>query len=191
VTGEPLPRFRYHPDPVATQNVLAEPITCDVCGEERDYSYVGPYLSPGYHFENGDPMCPWCIADGSAAEKWQASFVPPVLLSDAARAQMPPAALAELELRTPSYLSLQPGVWLDHHGEADAYLGEIGADEYAALPPEAQGAVRRAGGDDPQRPARDSDQVWRLRADGNGPAVYLFQCLHCGRYDGFYAGGGG
>jgi uncharacterized protein CbrC (UPF0167 family) len=104
---------------------------------------------------------------------------------------MSAAALAELEFRTPSYLCLQPGVWLDHHGDADAYLGEIGTEEFPRLGPEAQAAVRTAAYDDPRRPVREGDTVLRLRADGNGPAVYLFGCLHCGRYDGFLAGGGG
>jgi uncharacterized protein CbrC (UPF0167 family) len=187
VTGEPLPSFRYHPDPVRTGNVVRDDIVCEVCGQQREFSYVGPYVSPDAHYENEDPICPWCIADGSAAEKWQASFVAAGYLSAAALAQMSPAALTDLQFRTPSFRCLQQDRWLDHHGEAAAFLGEVGADEYLRLPPEAQAAVRRTAGDDPSRPLSDDDQVLRLRADGDGPAVYVFQCLHCGRYDAFYA----
>jgi uncharacterized protein CbrC (UPF0167 family) len=188
VTDEPVPYFRYHPDPVGTGNVVAQDIVCGVCQRARTHSYTGPYLSPDFHYENEDPLCPWCIADGSAAREWQASFVAPAYLSDEARAQMPPERLAELEFRTPSFHCLQQERWLDHHGEADEYLGEIGADEYLRLPAEAQAAVRAAAGDAPDRPLADDDTVLTLRTDGDGPAVYLFRCLHCGRYDAFYAG---
>jgi uncharacterized protein len=174
-----LPTFRYHPDPLATGNVVAQDIVCGVCGEPRPYAYIGPYVSPDAHFENGDPLCPWCIADGSAAGVWKASFVAPAYLSEEARTRMPPGRLAELEQRTPSFLCLQQDRWLDHHGEAGEYLGEIGAAEYADLPDQAQLAVRVTAG--------EPGQVALLRADGDGPAVYLFRCLHCGQYAGFYA----
>jgi uncharacterized protein len=187
VTDEPVPHFRYHPDPVGTGNVVPREIVCGVCQRPRSHAYIGPYVSPDAHFENEDPLCPWCIADGSAAREWQASFVAPGYLSEQARTEMPADRLAELEFRTPSYLCLQQERWLDHDGEADEYLGEIGADEYLRLPAEAQAAVREAAGDDPKRQLADGDMVLRLRADGDGPAVYLFRCLHCGRYDGFFA----
>ncbi len=190
MTSEPLPAFRYHPDPVGTGAVVPRAgFVCPVCGRPRDHAYVGPYATPDLHFENGDELCPWCIADGSAAREWKASFVAPAYLSDAARDAMPAAALAELEFRTPSFRCLQQDRWLDHHGEADAFLGEIGADEYLTLPPKAQAVVRNTAGDDPARPLGDDDSVLRLRADADGPAVYLFGCLHCGRYDAFYAAG--
>jgi len=182
--SSPVPLFRYHPDPVATGNVVPQQIVCGVCGQPREFAYVGPYVSPDAHFANGDPICPWCIADGSAAARWKASFVAPAYLSDQAREQMPPERLAELEERTPSFLCLQQEYWLDHHGEAAAYVGEIGYEEYRTLPRAAQLAVLTAAGDDPKgRP----EQTLLLRADGDGPAVYLFKCLHCPEYGAFYA----
>jgi uncharacterized protein len=184
---EPVPTFRYHPDPVGTRTVVADDIVCGVCEQPRGWSYIGPYYTPDLHYEAGDPLCPWCIADGRAARIWQATFIAPTDLSAQARADMTTDALAELESRTPAYNCLQQERWLDHDGEAAAYQGEIGADEYVALPAAAQAAVRVAAGDDPRRPLADDDAVLELRADGNGPAVYLFRCLHCGRYDGFLA----
>jgi uncharacterized protein CbrC (UPF0167 family) len=190
MTGEPMPAFRYHPDPVATGAVVPRAgFECPVCGLPREHAYIGPYSTPDFHFENGDEVCAWCIADGSAAREWRASFVEPAYLSEAAQAAMSAEALTELEHRTPSYLCLQQERWLDHHGEADAFHGSIGVDEYLGLPPAAQAAVRNAAGDDPLQPLRDDDAVLRLRPDGDGPTGYLFQCLHCGRYDAFVATG--
>jgi uncharacterized protein CbrC (UPF0167 family) len=182
-----LPAFRYHPDPVGTGSVVARVIVCGVCGEPREYAYTGPYASPDAHYENEDPLCPWCIADGSAALAWKASFVAPAYLSEGARAAMPAERQAELEQRTPSFACLQQEYWLDHHDEACAYLGEIGAAEYERLPAPAQAAVREAAGDGPSRPLAPGDQVLLLRADGDGPAVYLFRCLHCDHHTAFYA----
>jgi uncharacterized protein len=185
--SEPLPVFRYHPDPVRTGNVVPREVACGVCGRHRDHAYIGPYASPDMHFENDDQLCPWCIADGSAALTWKASFVAPAYLSDQAQEAMAPERLAELEERTPAFLCLQQERWLDHHGEAGEYLGEIGAQEYARLSPAAQVAVRAAAGDDPDAEPAPTDRVLRLRADGDGPAVYLFRCLHCGHYLAFFA----
>jgi uncharacterized protein len=184
-----LPAFRYHPDPVATGNVVARTadFVCGVCELPRDCAYIGPYGSPDAHFANGDEICPWCIADGSAAQKWGASFIEPTYLSAVALGQMSADALFELEFRTPSFLCVQQEHWLDHHGEASAYLGPVGVEGYRELPAEAQAAVRNAAGDDPRRPLADGDFVLRLRADGEGPTGYLFRCLYCDRYDAFVA----
>jgi len=176
---EQLPRFRYHPDPVATHSVQTrEGFTCGVCGEARSHAYIGPYFADNFGFENGDEICPWCIADGRAARDWNVTFVPPAILTDSARRAMPPEALAELELRTPSFLCVEQEQWLDHHGEAAAYIGPIGYDEYQRLPPQAAAAVRQCG-----------YSVERLRYDGDGPTAYLFRCLHCDWHGAFVATG--
>jgi uncharacterized protein len=185
---EPLPYFRYHPDPVATGMLVArEDFECPVCHRGRAYAYVGPYTSNTYGFENGEEICPWCIADGSAARSLNATFTTVRFLSAQAQAQMSPEARAELELRTPSFLCLQQEVWLDHHGEAATYIGAVDFDRYLGLPPAAQSVVRNCAGDNPRAALRLTDTVQRLRADGDGPLVYLFRCLHCDWYGAFYA----
>jgi uncharacterized protein len=174
-----LPRFRYHPDPVATENIRPrEDFTCGVCGQARSHGYVGPYFADNFGFENGDEICPWCIADGRAAREWNATFVSPFLLSDAARGAMPEDALAELQFRTPSFLCVEQEQWLDHHGEPAAFLGPIGHDEYQRLQPQAQAAIRQCG-----------YAVERLRNDGDGPTAYLFGCLRCDWHGAFVATG--
>jgi len=188
LVDEPLPHFRYHPDPVATGMLVErEDFVCPVCRRSRAYAYVGPYSSDNYGFENGEEICPWCIADGSAARTLNARFATPVYLSAQAQAQMSPEARTELEQRTPSFLCLQQEVWMDHHGEAAAYIGDVDFDRYLQLPPAAQFAVRDCAGDDPREALRPTDTVQRLRADGDGPTVYLFRCLHCDWYGAFYA----
>jgi uncharacterized protein CbrC (UPF0167 family) len=37
-----VPRFRYHPDPIATGSVVPSDATCALCSEARGYIYTGP-----------------------------------------------------------------------------------------------------------------------------------------------------
>jgi hypothetical protein len=39
---EPLPSFRYHPDPVATGSIEPSDAVCRCCGRARGYIYAGP-----------------------------------------------------------------------------------------------------------------------------------------------------
>jgi uncharacterized protein CbrC (UPF0167 family) len=185
---EPLPYFRYHPDPILTGTMAArQDFVCPVCQRDRAFAYVGPYSSDNCGFENGEEICPWCIADGSAAAALNARFATVRYLSAEAQAQMAPEACAEFERRTPSFLCLQQERWLDHHGEAAAYLGGVDFDHYLQLPRAAQIAVRDCAGDDPDAVLNPTDSVQKLRSDGDGPTAYLFQCQHCDWYGAFYA----
>jgi uncharacterized protein len=176
---EQLRRFRYHPDPIATHSIQPrEGLTCGVCGEAGSHAYIGPYFADNFGFENGDEICPWCIADGRAARDWNATFVPPANLTDAAPRAMPQEVLAGLELRTPSFLCVEQEQWLDHHGEAAAYIGPVGSTNIS-------GCRHR-----PRPPcANAATSVERLRYDGDGPTAYLFRRLHCDWHGAFVATG--
>ena len=60
-----LPRFNYHPSPFSTRALVDSEDTCDCCGLACGFMYDGPV----YCSENVEHVCPWCIADGSAACK--------------------------------------------------------------------------------------------------------------------------
>src|SRR5437867_876141 len=64
-----FPEFPYHPDPRATGSVVVSDTSCVACGQSRGFVYAGPVYSQD---ELIDSLCPWCIADGSAAEKYDA-----------------------------------------------------------------------------------------------------------------------
>src|SRR5215475_2947697 len=66
-----LPQFRYHPDPVSTGSVVAEPVECVCCGERRSHVYAGPVYAVD---ELVRELCPWCIASGRAATMFDAQF---------------------------------------------------------------------------------------------------------------------
>lgn len=63
-----LPTYLYHLDPVKTGVFQAsDHVCCSVCKQSVPYYYTGPfYTMMDYEF-----ICPWCIADGSAADQLQ------------------------------------------------------------------------------------------------------------------------
>jgi len=69
--ARPLPVFRYHPDPVATGAIVRSDVACACCGEATGFAYDGPWYAT--HDPDG-VICPWCIADGRAAARFDAEF---------------------------------------------------------------------------------------------------------------------
>src|SRR5580692_9345664 len=73
-SAETLPVFKYHPDPVATGAFKEDRDTpCLGCSRIRGYIYTGPVFTEG-SFTLDNHLCPWCIADGTAAKKFGATF---------------------------------------------------------------------------------------------------------------------
>lgn len=106
-----LPTFRYHPDPIATGSIEPAPDECLACGRARGFRYVGPVYA---ETELNEQLCPWCIADGSAARKFDAEFtdvglgLPP---------DVPDSVTDEIAHRTPGFHSWQQDHWLYHCGD--------------------------------------------------------------------------
>jgi uncharacterized protein len=162
-----LPTFRYHPDPIATGAVTASAAACIQCQQARGYIYTGP----AYAVEELDnEVCPWCIADGSAASVFEASFTETDGdVSDDVR--------GEIEQRTPGFSGWQQERWLTHCGDGCAYLGIVTAARLAAMPDGAVTAARAALSEWLGAPYLD-EYLLGIAA-GAEPSVYLFQCLHC------------
>ena len=167
-----LPEFPYHPDPLATESVEASDTQCASCGQRRGFIYRGPAYSVE---EVVDCLCPWCIADGTAAEKFAAEFtdvgwgVPP---------DVPPSVVQEVATRTPGFSGWQQEHWLYHCGDGAAFLGRAGWVELQRYP-EAIESLRQqvevGASEEPESYLRELD------ADGDTTA-YLFQCRHCGSH---------
>jgi uncharacterized protein len=173
---EPLPDFRYHPDPVATGAFERSAGACRCCGLARGWRYL---VSPYAVVDLRDALCPWCIADGTAAEAFDAVFTD---LGDAAA--VPPGVadevVGELTRRTPGFAAWQQERWLFCCDDGCAFLGAAGWDEVAHLPDavadlRAQAAASGWTGE-------DADAfVGSLDVDGASTA-YLFRCRHCHRH---------
>ncbi|MFL6138445.1 MAG: CbrC family protein [Frankiaceae bacterium] len=174
-----LPAFRYHPDPVATGSVVPEAGRCGACGKERSHRYVGP------SYGDEDPpeaLCPWCIADGTAAERFGLLFTDILARDDwsALTAQL----RDELLHRTPGFSGWQPERWLPHHGVPAVYLGPQGIDDLRLLGPDAVEAVRAEAAGSGLPP--DAVDGWMAAlARDRSPTAYLFRCETCSAYVGY------
>lgn len=65
-----LPHFPYHRDPIASGSVRESQSPCQCCGKAPGLLYQGVV----YSANAPDNLCPWCIADGSATDKYDADF---------------------------------------------------------------------------------------------------------------------
>ena len=168
---EALPAFRYHPDPRATGSVVPTEDACGVCGARRGLRYEGPVYAEA---DDETVVCPWCIADGSAAEALGAEFTD---VGTAVPPGVPDEVLAAVARRTPGFSGWQQDHWLFHCGDAAAFLGPAGRAELDRHP-DALEALRREGADRGWDAAQTADYLRALGRD-DPPTAYLFACLHC------------
>ncbi|MGP3976246.1 CbrC family protein [Streptomyces sp. 8N114] len=167
---ERLPEFPYHPDPVATGAVVPSEVVCVCCGRARGYSYTGPV----YAVEDlKGRLCPWCIAGGEVAERFDAHFTAGACLGE----DVPLEIFSAVDRRTPGFSAWQEPQWFFHCGDGTAFLGRVGAAELADHPEALEALRQEASGW-----GRPSDQVQHY-VDSldkeNPPTAYLFRCRHC------------
>jgi uncharacterized protein len=168
-----FPEFPYHPDPRATGSVVVSDTSCVACGQSRGFVYTGPVYSQD---ELVDSLCPWCIADGSAAEKYEAEFTD---VGWGVPADVPPAVVMQVATRTPCFSGWQREHWLYHCGDAAAFLGRVGWAELQSHPDAVESLRQEHGAD--ARPAEEVDEhLTALEKEGEATA-YLFRCRHCER----------
>jgi len=175
--SEALPKFRYHPEPLATGSLKQDSETpCLGCNQIRGYIYTGPvYTDRGFHLE--DHLCPWCIADGSAAKKFGATF------TDTGEIEgITDEVRNEVEARTPGFNAWQQDMWLACCNDAAAFLGVAGAEEIARDFPKAAAVVKKYIRKEFDMEKEDADDFFDgLTKDGES-AAYIFRCLHCNKY---------
>ena len=169
-----LPHFRYHPDPVRSGSIAASPKTCRRCGQARGYIYLGPVYS---EHDLDDAFCPWCIADGSAAETFNASFVDEEALSTDASE----AIYEELCRHTPGYNSWQSEQWPMCCDDATAFLAVVGLTELRRDFREWEGSLLNHILYEMKISGRAGLNLLESLHKDVGPTAYLFECLHCRR----------
>lgn len=164
-----LPKFTYHPDPLATGSIEPSDTECVCCEQARGHIYVcNTYCEEDIE----ESLCPWCIADGSAAEKFNATFSDPSPLLEEG---VPEEIVEEVTKRTPGFISWQQDVWLSCCDEACEFHGDPSRSQLAKLK------------GDPLEDLLDqlsfSEEEWKEFLDnyepGGSPAIYHFICRHC------------
>jgi uncharacterized protein len=170
----PLPNFRYHPHPLLTKSIVASSAKCLACRRSRGFIYDGPVIAA----EDYDKaFCPWCIADGSVGERFEAEFTDVIY---GRPNDVPADVVHEIASRTPGFFGWQQEHWLYHCGDGAAFLGCVGAPELEVYPDAVQ-AVRSEMVDSRWREDQIDKFINSLRND-QSPSAYLFRCLRCERY---------
>lgn len=163
-----LPTFPYHPDPVASGSVEPSTQTCEVCNQARGYAYTASFYSEG----GRRVLCPWCISNGAAAEKFGGAFSDDHPLREAGLSD---AIIREVCERTPGYSSWQQEVWQAHCNDACEFHGDAEPEELRTLDSSALESVLLVNGLKPEH--------WQKflpgYEKGGNPAVYKFKCRHC------------
>ncbi|WP_106165675.1 CbrC family protein [Tritonibacter scottomollicae] len=159
-----LPIFEYFPDPIENGCIIKKNTRCACCEQERSFMYVGPI----YCVDDVSEVCPWCLADGSAAAKWSAIFNDLYDIPEG----VPQHVVQTIDSRTPGYSTWQGNRWLFSEDDALVFVGEvIGSTIVRKNETEKISACRKALGD------------WNFPNDfdlsdvviGGQPAIYLFQ----------------
>lgn len=163
-----LPEFKYHPDPISTGAIKADPAQCDCCGQSRGFVYVASFYST---HRGRLTLCPWCIASGEAAKKYDGYFSDDRPLLEAGIAE---DSIREVCERTPGYVSWQQEIWQTHCNDACEFHGDAEPAELRALSQDALAELLAE---------YLPEDEWRSFVEdyekGGDPAVYKFVCRHC------------
>lgn len=167
--GVIFPIFRYHPDPIATGSVAESNTQCLCCERKNGFIYTGPVYAAD---ELESKICPWCIADGSAAEKFEAIFTDQEGIG---ANELAVETQEKVARRTPGFAGPEQERWLSCCNDAAAFLGAMGRKELEQFGPDAIRAVAEAAGlagDEWTYLYGSLDRV-------NRPTAFVFKCLHC------------
>jgi len=165
-----LPKFRYHPDPIATGSVKPSDKECRSCEQARGYIYTASVYAEETLDEE---ICPWCIADGSAAENFLATFSDDISLLDA---EISDDIIEEVTMRTPGFESWQSEVWLTCCEDACEFHGDATKKDLQALDEDAVEEMLEAW----DWEMSDWKELVKNYQPKGDPAVYKFVCRHCG-----------
>ena len=173
-----LPRFKYHPDPIATGSIVPSRNVCRCCERARGFIYRGSRYSVE---ELEESICPWCIAEGIAHEKFGAEFTDSGQIGGSDWVTVNPQIVEEVAFRTPGFAGWQSERWFTHCEDAGEFLGPMGRAELEAMGPEAIAVIRVESG----YTKEEWEQYYQVMDKDHGPTAYLFRCLRCGKLGGY------
>jgi uncharacterized protein CbrC (UPF0167 family) len=173
-----LPDFRFHLNPIASGSVVVSEKKCRCCGQARGAIYVGPVYAEQ---ELDESLCPWCIADGSAHEKFDATFVD----TEAFQESAPAERVDEITQRTPGFATLQQERWPSCCEEPGAFVTPAGIAEirphYRTMEGDLMGYIVHEMGISGGAARRMLDSLNREKS----PTAFVFQCRKCERHFGY------
>ena len=164
----PLPQFRYHPEPDSVFQKARR--KCPQCGVMRDLEYVGQQ----YGLAEIEHLCGYCIADGSAARKFELEFTNP----DGTEPGPGSEKFDELVHRTPGYEGPEGDPWPVHCDDYCAHLGRVGWRDITPVFADVEADIREFCAIDMDLEEFEAE----VKRDRSPLLVHLFRCLNCGRH---------
>jgi uncharacterized protein CbrC (UPF0167 family) len=177
---EPIPFFKYHLKPLDTLSFeQEETMICCCCKRETQVYYEYPFYSQFHPDNEIEPICPDCIKNGKASEKWGGTFQNPDFCDKIDN----PSAVDELLHRTPGYYSQRQSYWLSHCNDFCALVDLIydwGEIKKRNIEHEIMndGVVLNDNIN-----VKNFDALTRkINYNQSKYQGYLFKCLHCGAH---------
>jgi uncharacterized protein len=163
-----IPHFKYHPDPIRTGALESRSVICQCCNKHTEIAYA---MQP-YGETDVDDLCPQCIADGSAAQKFNVYFSDDLPLISAGIKQ---EIIDEIIFRTPSFPSWQQEIWLSCCDDACEFHGDLERDYLLHLSSDTEKLFR----DENEIGERLWGRMISSYVPGGDIAIYKFVCRHC------------
>jgi uncharacterized protein len=175
------PIFKYHPNAYKLEVFKKSKKVCQCCEHARGMIYTSSIFCEA----DVDAICPWCIADGSAAKKFDGGFIQRIEEVDdyfTPETSLNPTIIHELSQCTPGYVSWQGSVWLTHCNDGCEFHGDLAQNELLTLPEETLNLFKQ------EHAYLFSPKNWGTIEALNAvycPAsdtgsLYKFVCRHCG-----------
>lgn len=163
-----LPKFKYNLNPIENRIIVRKEAICSCCNEKTEFVYEGPF----YSIEDVEVICPWCIEDGKAAQKYYGRFQD----TSACEKVIGKESLDELIYRTPGYSGWQQEVWLSHCGDFCAFIGYVGWSEIEELVNELEEDLDKI-----KRAYKLTQEELENALEYGSLQGYLFKCVVCGK----------
>jgi uncharacterized protein CbrC (UPF0167 family) len=163
-----IPSFKYNPDPFKIGVFKEKEAICPCCRKSTPVIYCGPF----YTREKVTGICPDCIKDGSAAEKFHGKYhnvISYEYVEDR-------AFIDELVHRTPGYHGWQQEIWLSHCGDFCQIIDYVGWGEIIHLQHELVADLE----DLASRFNKSVEQFCKVLQNDGIIQGYLFKCVRCG-----------
>lgn len=162
-----LPKFKYNPNVYESDIVVFKSGMCQCCKKTVD-----AYLDIMYCEENINCICLNCVSDGSAAKKFDGTFInDSEKLNDKEK-------IEELYCRTPGYISWQGEYWLSCCNDFCEFIEHVGMEELENL-----NIVDDVFEEYKNKYDEDYINFIKTHLMSHGPIKgYLFKCRDCGRY---------
>ncbi len=145
------------------------------CGKATGYVYTGSFYSVEDDLE--ESLCPWCIANGKAAKKFDGMFADEALFVD----EVPAKVIKEVTTRTPGFSSWQQEDWPICCKDATAFIGPVGHSELTADYDDWTYDVTLYIVNEMKIYNNEALAFLKTLDRDQGPTAYLFRCLHCGQ----------